>query len=286
MKYYLIILVSVFICGCSAHHQINMHKDSYLRRMPQMNHIDPGRPLKNGSFSASFNASYATKEPNLMYMSDSSLESINGLFGDKYTIITTSNTMLYESRMMLSGEGAYAFSDFFSSGFSFDMSLGKIAVPSLFDNSKIKNNNIEGSMFIRFAKQFGRFGVAVKPQFTIIHLYGDRLWTEAESLKVITTTTERLSFYTFSFGSSSVIRYDVIKNLAPFFGFQIKTQPYPKSDDKMDHEVCYGLYCGIDYRYRFMAFSPFATFPLGSSTSNFKSPISLGMQLSFIIEPK
>jgi hypothetical protein len=140
-------------------------------------------------------------------------------------------------------------------------------------------------MFVKLAKQYGRMGVALKPEVSVIHLYGERFWGEIESDATVQTATEKVSYFTFSVRSSSIVRFEIIRQLAPYIGFQIKTQQFLKADDKIDHEIGYGFFGGIDYRYRFVAVSPFVAVPLGSTVNRYKSPVNAGVQVSLIIDP-
>jgi hypothetical protein len=286
MSRLLIAIFCILLIGCASQHQIQRRNNSFVRRMPQMNRIDPGRPLANGSFAGAFAISYSTQEPNVMHLSDSTIESYTNVLGDKYNIITLSNSYYYESRLSMSGEGIIAFSDCFSGGVSLDASLGKITAPPPDKYSTMLNDNIEWSLFIRFAKQYGRIGVAIRPELTAANLYGDRIKDESENGIIGTMTKEKINVYSLSIRSSSIIRFEVIKNLCPFLGFQIKSQPFFNLYEDIEKEICYGLYGGIDYRLSFLAISPFVAFPMGSTFSHFKSPISAGLHLMMILESK
>ncbi|MDG5816523.1 hypothetical protein QA601_15605 [Chitinispirillales bacterium ANBcel5] len=85
--------------------------------------------------------------------------------------------------------------------------------------------------------------------------------------------------------NSLVFRYEILNNLSPFVGFQLRSQKYPNADDDLIGEYSYGAYAGIDYRFRTVALSPFIAIPLGSSINNYKSPVSVGMHLALLLEP-
>jgi len=274
----------LLIAGCASRFQIERHYNSFLRRMPQINKVESGRVVDKGSFTATASASYSLKKPEIMQVSDSSFESKSSLFGDEITIISSSDAYCYESRIMVSGEGVYGFSDVISAGVSLDASIGKISGAPTSDQMTLFNHDIEGTMILKFAKRFGRIGVSIKPELTIVHLYGERLWFEVDSDSSKRTATERLSYYTLSVRNSSVIRYELTDHLAPFLGFQIKSQQFPLADENIDHEVCFGFYGGLDYVYKFLAITPFVAVPAGASISNYKSPVSAGLQLAIILK--
>jgi hypothetical protein len=114
--------------------------------MPQMNRIETGRVVTRGSFSGVLSGSYSLKKPDIMQVSDSSFESRSSWLGDEFTIITSSNGYCYESRLMVSGEGIYGFSDVISAGVSLEASLGKLTSAPSNCGLTIKNNDIEVGM--------------------------------------------------------------------------------------------------------------------------------------------
>jgi hypothetical protein len=286
MKKTLLITCILIVSGCAGRYHIERHHNTFLRRMPQLNRIETGRIVKKGSFSGILSGSYSLREPRVLKVSDSSFESRSSLFGDELTIITSSNGYCYESRYMASGEGVYGFSDEISAGVSLDVSGGKINLSPSLAGLTVKNNDIEGSVFVKFAKQFGRLGVSIKPELTGVHMYGDKLWTEIDTGVIQHTVSEKLDFYTYSIRSSSIIRYEIFNGFFPFAAFQIKTQPFLLENDNVGMDIFFGIYGGIDYQFRSFAISPFIAVPLGSSMTHYKSPVSAGLQLSVILNPK
>ncbi|MDG5816524.1 hypothetical protein QA601_15610 [Chitinispirillales bacterium ANBcel5] len=144
MKFLLILIVVFLSLGCTSKH-IERHHTSYIRRMPQMNRIEPGRQMKRGSFSGAINASYSIDEPGVMYYSDTSVIAKSTFYSPDVTVMTSAEYYLYESRVMISGEGAYSFTDILSVGFSIDVSTGVIGgTPSPEKNRSVHNDIIEG----------------------------------------------------------------------------------------------------------------------------------------------
>jgi hypothetical protein len=275
------------LSGCATEYTIVRSESNFLRRMPQINRIDPGRPLPKGSFSASVSGSYSLKQPDVMVVSDSNFESRSSTFGDEFTIVTSSVSYCYESRVMASADAMYGCNDYMAFGLSLDATLGAIQSPTPSSSTMLRNDGLEGSVFLRFAKQFGVIALAIRPELVITNLYGNKLFAQVSGTPPDTVTaTKRVSTYAPSIRSSSVLRYDCNRPLAPFVALTLKSQPFPTSDSEIDHEVALGLYGGVDVRYRAIAMTPYLTVPLGSTVTHYRSPIAAGLQLSFILNGK
>jgi hypothetical protein len=272
----------LLLAGCATITQINQLHNSYLRKMPHMNRIDIGRPLPIGSFMASANCSYSLSTPNIMFGTDSSFESRQSMFGDQTTVITSSNVYCYETRLMVSADACYAFSDIMASGLSLDASLGSIQSNTKFKN--LNDDNVEGSLYIRFAKKYGRIGVALRPEFILAQLYGDKNSFQSTNGHVDSiSSTEKISNYCPAICCNSVLRCDVMDFLTPFIGFNIKSQPYLTASENINNEISYGIYCGIELYSKSLSVAPYVTIPFGSTTSHFSSPVSLGVQVSVVL---
>ena len=285
MRIISLIFFILFLSGCAGYVEIEQHRDSFIRRMPQINRIETGRPMSQGSFAGAAQVAYALTTPQILHYTDTSLSIEKGLFGTQAAVLTASNTYFFESRYMASGEGVYAFTDVLSLGLSLDGSFGELEGTTAQQGSTIKQQALEGTVFIKFAKQFGRAAVCLKPEVSLAHIYGDRFWNPTDSTSSIRLVSEQIEFYTFSIRSNSVLRYDVLPGVTPFIAIEIKTQPYPLASDKLAHEVAYGLYGGLDLFFCPITVSPFIALPLGASHSNFSSPVSAGIHCSFILEP-
>ncbi|MDD5674781.1 MAG: hypothetical protein PHC61_11495, partial [Chitinivibrionales bacterium] len=269
----LFITAILLLAGCASQYQIIREQNTFLRRMPQINRVDAGKPLQKGSFAASLSGSYAVAPPGVMVATDSSFETHSSLFGDQITVVTSSQSFCYETRTMLSGDGMYEYNDFMALGLSLDLSLGNISSPLPATGKMLHDDGIEGSIFLRFAKQFGPIAVAIRPELVLAHLYGDQITAESSAVSgPPLTSTQQISDYVLSVRSSSVIRFDISEPLSVFCAITVKSQPYPTSDANLDHEVAYGIYGGCDLQYLDLSLVPYVTVPLGSSVSHFKSP--------------
>ncbi len=275
-------LFFVFITSCAGTFQIERHNQSLIRRTPQINRAETGRVLSKGSFCASGGFSYALQRPGIVQVTDSSFEFKSGILGDEITIMTSANTYCYESRLQASGEAMYAFCDVLSAGLLFDASLGQIEGLPEGLGREVKNDNIEGALFLKFAKQYGNIAVSVRPEVGINHLYGDRIWTVSDSSGT-KTATEKLSYYSFMARSCSVLRVQPVNSFSPFIGLELKSQAYPLADDRLVYEVVYGVYGGMDLKAGVFAISPFITIPLGSTSTHFRSPVAIGTQVSLLL---
>jgi hypothetical protein len=279
------VLFALLLFSCSSNYAVSRHTTTSIRRMPQINRIETGRPLEKGTFSASVNASFAKNKPNVLHITDSSFESENDMFGGRIERTTTSDVYCYESSMMLGGECLYAFTNVFSAGLSLDASLGELYGTRLTRDKTIFNDNIELTMFVKFAKKNGRVTLSMRPEMIFEDLYGDKISVDS-GYASNKTYTEKVNHHLLAFRFFSAARFDVFDNLTPFLGIHIKSQPYPMADDHFGYEVAYGLYGGIDFHQTYFALSPFIAVPLGSSINHYKSPISGGIQLAVNLFPK
>ena len=280
MRYLWMILPILFLADCASKYTIERHNTSFIRRAPQIIRIDNGEALPKGSFRASGSFGYSLMTPDIMQITDSSFEFRSVPLGDEFTIVNSLDSYWYESRLMLNGEGLYAVSNEFSVGVNIDASLGKVDNLPSGISGNVTNNNIDGTVFIRFAKQFGRWSVAIKPELLLAHYWGDRYWRETENGSHVRTATERVSFYSLNFRSASVLRYSLLSNLSPFIGVHIKSQPFLTADNTFDSEVAYGGYLGIECLWKAVGIAPYVVIPGGSTVSHYRSPVSAGILLS------
>lgn len=280
------LLCTFLFTGCASHYQIERQHNTFLRRMPQMNRIETGRPLQKGDFSASLNLSYSLKVPQILKVSDNSFDSRSSFFGDEFTITSSSNIYCFESRATASGEGVFAFTDEIALGLSLDASGGRLEGVPIQNTKTLYHDNIEGSLILKFAKQYGHIGVCLKPELTMTHLYGERISKESEYGHQTINFTEEYSNFTFSIRSSSVMRYEIAKFFTPFMGFQIKTQPYPRADDDINHELYYGVYGGFDFSFKNLNVAPFLGYPISSTSSKYTSPMNAGVHMAFTLVNK
>lgn len=280
MRQILILVTILMIFNCGTKYTIERHNTSFIRHAPQITRIESGEPLTKGSFRASGSFGYSLRTPDVMQITDSSFRFRSSWLGDEITIINSLDSYWFESRMMFYGEGLYAFSNEFSTGVSIDASIGKVENLPSGISGNVTNDNIDGTVFIRFAKQFGRWGVAIKPELLLSHFWGDIFWREIEKDSTVRTATERLSFYSLNFRSASVLRYSLLPNLSPFIGLHIKTQPFLTANNEFDSEVAYGGYLGVEWVWKAAGIAPYVIIPGGSTVSHYRSPVSAGILLS------
>lgn len=280
-----VLLLIVALIGCVSRYQIERQYTTCLRRMPQINKVETGRVIEKGSFSATAGALYALTVPDAMTATDSSFDSRSTIFGDELAVTTSSLVHYYESRYTASGEGSYGFTDEISGGISLDVSGGHLDGAPADGNREIRNTNFEGSIFGKFAKKFGRIGIALKPEVLLAHVYGERQFRESGRDGFEITATETINRYIAAIRSSSVLRYEVTGVFVPYVGFQIKSQQLLNANNAFDHEVCYGAYGGVELQWRSFAFGPFFVFPLGAATTHYTSPAGAGMNVTVILKP-
>ncbi|MFW5775646.1 MAG: hypothetical protein ACOCW2_05085 [Chitinivibrionales bacterium] len=279
----LLLVVTLLFAGCASRYEIERKHTSHLRRMPQMHKVETGSPMKEGSFRASASFSYTADKPGVMHLQDSSFETRSSIDGDEYTIITSSDVFCYESRLSVSGEGMYAFTDIISGGVAIDASLGEVHNLSGSAGKSVEHDIIEGAFFMRFAKRYDKVAVCIKPEFSLTHIRGSRSVRENNDYSDSRSATERVSTHAVSVRSSSVIRFDMIPYVSPFAGFQIKSHHYTNARMKLDYETAYGVYSGLDIHTSMLSVSPFITIPLGAATTGFTSPVAGGVQLSMTL---
>ena len=280
MRHLFMIFPICVIISCGTKYTIERHNTSFVRRAPQITRIETGEALPKGSFRASGSIGYSLRPPDVMQITDSSFRFRSNWLGDEITIINSLDSYWYESRLMFNGEGLYAFSDILSAGVSVDGSLGKVENLPSGISGNVTNDNIDGTVFIRFAKQFGRWTVAIKPELLLAHYWGNIYWRETEMDSTVRTATERLSFYSATFRSASVLRYSLLPNLSPFIGLHIKTQPFLTADNTFDSEVAYGGFLAVEWLWKAAGIAPYVVIPGGSTVSHYRSPVSAGILLS------
>ena len=281
MRNSFILAVLLIACGCASKIDISRNVTSVIRRMPQANLIETGRPMRKGSFTFAFTGAYALAQPDYLLISDSSFEARSSPIGDEVSIVSGHTIYLVESRWIVSGEAFYAISDVFSSGISIDASFGEVHNPTNVQSRTIQNLNLEGSLSVRFAKGFDRISVAIRPELVFTNCFGDRVtqeWVDEDTMPL--TATDKLNWYSLAVRSSSAISVDVLEWLASFAGMQIKSQPIFNNSDGTDQDVAYSIFGGFVLSKGMITLSPFIAFPLGSTFGHFRSPPSIGIKSS------
>lgn len=285
----LLLLFLCFLCSCQSTKNISHSVTTSMRRMPQINKIDNGVNLEKGDFLASFTASYAFSSPEHMYIADSGVSTETNSFGETVNTFTARETYSQESRSCFSGEGTFALHDYIALGLSMDATIGKVRNYALFDAPTLKDNSFEGSISLRFSRQFNNVTVILKPELILAHIYGDYHHTLVEDNGLDSDTIiarERLNNYTLSNRCSSIFRYQPLDFLAPFVAFQIKSQPFYRVPDAMEQDLAMGFYGGLDFSYKGIHCAPFISIPLNSVTGNYHSPVSGGVHLSYLFKKR
>jgi hypothetical protein len=278
----ILLVIAVLAAGCGSRYEVTRSQSTFLRRMPQITRVDAGKPLPKGSFAASLSGGYALREPELLVVTDSSFEAYSHLLGDDVSIVTASQTYCYESRMSVSGDAMYGHTDYMAFGLSLDLSLGEIQSPSPQASETIHNEGFEGALFCRFAKQYGNVAVAVRPELVAATVYGDRITAEHTSPSgQILSATDKIATYILAVQSSSILRYEFADPLAAFAAFTLKLQPYPTTDQEIMNEIAYGFFGGVDLRWKLFSLTPWIAVPAGASITDYRSPVSAGMKVSF-----
>ncbi len=275
-----IIITSTLFINCAHKYEIQRNETTFLRRMPQINKIDAGETISKGDFLLFGTGAYSISEPDAIQITDTSFNSRSSLLiGDEITTITSSNSFLYESRLIVSGEGCYAFTDLISGGASLDLSLNKIKSDIPYYNTTLNNNLFEGSVFVRLAKQYGNFAISIKPELIITSMHGEKITTEVvnQYTEEIISATSKMTIFTPAFRSTSVLRFNINDIFSLFSGFQIKSQPYLSANADLHHEIALNSYLGFETSYKLFSLSPFMAFPLGSAMNHYKSPVSIGV---------
>lgn len=288
MQYVLIVLVLMFF-SCQSTKNITHSVTTSMRRMPQINKVDNGVNMKKGDFMTSLTASYAFTSPEYMYIADSGVSTKTNNFGETVNTFTARETYSQESRASFSGEGLFALHDYVALGLSMDATVGKVRNYASFAAPTLQDNSFEGSLSLRFSREFNKVTVVLKPELILAHIYGDYHHMLIEDNGVDTDTIiarERLNNYTISNRCSSILRYQPLEFLAPFVAFQIKSQPFYRVPDALEQDLAMGFFGGVDFSYKGIHCAPFVSIPMNSATGNYHSPISGGVHLAYLFKRK
>lgn len=281
----LLFLLLLLFFSCQSTKNISHSVTTTMRRMPQINKIDNGLDMKKGDFMASLTASYAFTSPEFMFIADSGVSTKTNNFGETVNTFTARETYSQESRTSFSGEGTFALHDYIALGLSMDGTIGKVRNYASFEAPTLQDNSFEGSLSLRFSRQFNKVTVVIKPELILAHIYGDYHHTLIEENGLDSDTLiarERLNNYTLSNRCSSIFRYQARDFIAPFVAFQLKSQPFYRVPDALEQDLAMGFYGGLDFSFKGIHCAPFVSIPLESVTGNYRSPVSGGIHLSYL----
>lgn len=250
----------------------------HIRRFPQISRIDNGRQEKKGRISANVNYSHIVQEPDLITFAESSFVS-----KDFASLTSRSYTTSYMASQVFSTSFTVGLTDFLSSGFALDFSLGKVNNSVFTSKSIINHLTMEIGLNVRAANTINKCTFGLKPELFIYTLNGVLdVSVDSTFLTGASIHKKGVSLKTTIFG-----RYQFTNRFSYFLGIQYKLHPYSIISNKVSFENTLGLYSGCSFTFlKYFSINPYVTIPVRSMYTGYVDPVQAGSFISFELFPE
>ena len=247
---------------------------NHIRRSTPLTFIDDAVVDTSGCISFGLDYGYYLKSlPQYTFKESTFVE-------DDFSTLTLKTTSIsYGSQHSFSGLFGISPINFFSTGLTMNVSFGEIPGTSdISENSIVRNNLFEWSLFFRFSQKIYPFSFAFRPELVFFTLNGEnRIFSDSTAL-----SGASIHKYGVLFKGNIATRIDLPHNLGYLIGLQYKIQPYNANLEKIFYENVYGIYTGISYSaIKSLIVSPFVLLTVKGDYTGYKLPILSGIHLNY-----